>query len=142
MTNSFNYDTTGVSDSGFEPLPNGDYNFIVAEVKEGVSKKNNYPQVRVVLETEHDGVSRKIWHSITFIPPTELGAGIAKHWLKCIGQPFEGKIIVNPQKWIGKRVKCAVGLQKNDPRYNEIKTVYMPELSTDMDNAANADVPF
>jgi hypothetical protein len=34
---------------------------------------------------------------------------MAIHFLKCIGEPWEGKIKVNPNNWFGKTLKAKVG---------------------------------
>lgn len=73
--------------------------------KEGFTKKNNYPKIdflaEVVDDEEFNG--ERIFHSVTFMPKGKDGAGMAIHFLKTIGEPYEGQITPNADEWVGKR---------------------------------------
>lgn len=113
----FDYDATGVQVndfSGFDPLPENKYDLQVIDFKEQLTK-NGDQMVNVTLEVVESigGFNgRKVWHNIVFLPKEHKAAGIAIHWLKCIGEPFEGKLSVSPEKWIGKRVRAHVVIEK------------------------------
>lgn len=108
----FRVDMTGVKESGgFSPAPKGTYVLVVKEVTEGMSQ-SKHNQVKVVLEIaegEHKG--KKVWHNITFIPAGQPGAGFAKAWLKHIGQSHEGKVLVAPSNWIGRKLEADLDVE-------------------------------
>lgn len=71
--------------------------------------KNNDPMVNILCEVVNDPEfnGERVFHTVTFMPakkpdgtPTP-GAGMSVHFLKTIGQPFEGKIKPNPDSWVG-----------------------------------------
>jgi hypothetical protein len=102
----FNTDMTGVEiGKSYTPLPEGSYVLRVHTVEEKKTKAGD-PMVKVVLEVmtplEHKG--RKVFHNVTFFPAGAKGAGFAKHWLKVMGQPYEGQVTVNPAAWRGEKI--------------------------------------
>lgn len=119
----FDYDATGVEASSqgqSKLLPKKWFNFqIIPFVTkdgskeyplEGYTKEKNYPKVdflaEVIDDEEFNG--ERVFHSVTFMPketdgkPTP-GAGMAIHFLKTIGQPYEGKIKPDAQAWVGSK---------------------------------------
>ena len=126
----FKHNYTGVSESGgnFTPMPEGNYNLTITDVKESVTK-NKDPMVNVTFEVsggEYDG--RKIWHNVCFLPKDTKGAGMSKHFLKAIDQPFEGEVDVDPQAWKGAAVKAHVIItQYNNKDRNEIAEIIIDE---------------
>lgn len=161
----FDFDATGIdpdSKGTSKVLPKGWYDF---EIVEFVSKagdtypkdgrtKNNDPMVNILCEVinnpEFDG--ERVFHTVTFLPakgpdgkPTP-GAGMSVHFLKCIGQPFEGKISPDSSQWVGAEFSGYViqdeykGKIKN--KLGEIKpmaTFQNPEIEQ---AAKTDDVPF
>lgn len=102
---------------------------------DGFTKEKNYPKVdilaQVIGDPEYEG--ERIFHSVTFMPakgkdgkPTP-GAGMAIHFLKSIGQPWEGKLKVESADWVGSEFMGYViseeyqGKTKN--KISEIKAV-------------------
>lgn len=51
-----------------------------------------------------------IYDSVVLFPPDAKGAGMTKHFLKCIGQPVSGAI--DPSKWVGKQYIVTMGIDK------------------------------
>ncbi len=102
---SFQYNATNVKPTGggFEPLPKGKYLLKIEQAAEGRSK-NADPKVTVtfkVMDGRYQG--RRIrFHHVTFLPEGSEGAGIAIHFLKTIGEPYQGALNVEPQRWLGK----------------------------------------
>ncbi len=104
---------------------------------EGVTKKNNYPKVDFLVEVVDQGEFKgeRVFHTVTFMPKDKDGAGMAIHFLKSIGQPFEGKLDINTDDWIGKRfMGYAIVDEYNGKKKNklgEIKPVefYSPEIA-------------
>lgn len=96
----FSFDSTGIDpNGGFPLLPEGWFPFRVLVATEGVSKSGN-KQVTVdavCLDPRFKDYSIRHW--ITFLPTGSKGAGMAIHWLKSIGEPWEGKIKVDPLSW-------------------------------------------
>src|SRR5258708_39701752 len=80
------------------------YPLEITEIAEKMSN-NGYQMVNikcvVVEHPKYNGTP--IWHNVVFLPKESKGAGIAIHFLKSIGQPWEGTIQVDPQAWEGKR---------------------------------------
>lgn len=107
MTRS--YDATGIDlkQNTFEPLPDGNYTLIITKAEETESKNKNLMaklECEVINNQEHNG--RKVFHNVTFLDPGERGAGMAIHFLKTIGQPYEGKIDIDIPSWVGGQFKA------------------------------------
>lgn len=67
--------------------------------------KNNDPMVNFLAEVVDDEEfnGERVFHTVTFLPKDKPGAGMAIHFLKTIGEPWEGKFEVESGHWIGKR---------------------------------------
>lgn len=95
----FEYDGTGVNPDGFNLIPDGWFPFQIFDVDEGTSK-SGYQQVLVKAACMDSRQKDKtVWHWVTFLPKDNKGAGMALHFLKCIGQPHDGLIKVEPNAW-------------------------------------------
>ena len=144
----FKYDTKGVQEAGsFAPIPEDDYYLKIEKVEERKSQKG-HPQANVTLivnEGEHKG--RKVWNTITFMPKDLPGAGMAKHWLHAIGQPYEGVITVDTRDWRGV-IKAHVVIEEYDgKKKNAIKEIFIPEETEsagadEKGSETKEDVPF
>lgn len=108
----FKVDFSGVEESGdFSPAPAGTYTLKVLEIEEGKSQRG-HNMVNVTLAIvggSFDG--KKVFHKVTFIPKGEPGAGFSKHWLKVIGQPYEGEVTVSPLRWRGARLEADLSVE-------------------------------
>lgn len=112
----FSHDTTGVEESGnFAPVPENDYVVKIDAVQEldkngrPLKSQNGNRMVKVRYKiAEGDYKGRKLFDNITFISPGAKGAGISKHFLHVIGEPYEGQFQVAPESWIGKSLKVSV----------------------------------
>lgn len=127
------YDATGIDpdQKSFEPLPDGTYTLKITKTEETESKKGNLMakvECEVINNPDYNG--RKIFHNVTFLAPTEKGAGMAIHFLKTISQQWEGKIQIDIPSWVGAQFIAKLGQasyvspktgQKVDK--NEIKAV-------------------
>lgn len=118
----FDFDASGIdpdSKGTNKVLPKRWMNF---EVVEFVSKagdtypkdgrtQNGDPMVNILCEVvddpEFDG--ERVFHTVTFLPAKKKdgtatpGAGMSVHFLKTIGQPWEGKIKPDSSQWVGAR---------------------------------------
>lgn len=89
----------------FALLPDGKwFPFRIVETEDLTSKKG-HPMVKIVAQCldpdpEHKG--QEVWHYVTFIPENQKGAGIAKHFVKCLGFPVDKTYDVDSDEWIGK----------------------------------------
>lgn len=108
----FDFDATNVevkSAGRFEPMPDGQYDFEITDATEKLSAKG-FPQVVVTLTVidsiKYAGRTLKN-HYVTFMPDGK-GAGIAINFVKCIGEPWQGKIKIDARRWIGKRIRGKV----------------------------------
>ncbi len=112
---SFDHDATGVTmGTKFAPVPIGIYTLAITKAEEKVTKKG-LPMVAVECEIDDAGpfLGRKVWHNVTFIPANNPGDGMCLEFLKNIGEPYEGKITVNPENWIGRTFKCKLKVEKD-----------------------------
>lgn len=111
------YDATGIEPSSqgqAKLLPKQWFTFEIVDFVskagdhyplEGKTKKNGYPKVDFLVEVADEGEyqGERLFHTVTFMPKDKDGASMAIHFLKTIGQPFEGKFTPDPQAWIGER---------------------------------------
>ena len=140
----FNYNAEGIDvESGFKVATEGEYNIVIRDTQEKTTKvkedgTGGYPMVSVRCEIDDTGEALGVsfFHNVTFIPKGQKGAGMALFFLKAIGEPVEGNLEVDPQRWIGKRFKAKVNVgEYKGKRRNEIAYLIVNEESTD-------DIPF
>lgn len=106
------YDATGIdpNQKSFELLPDGKYTLRITKAAEATSKNGNLMaklESEVINNIEHNG--RKVFHNVTFLKPKDAGAGMAIHFLKTIGQPWEGKIEIDIPAWEGATFTAKLG---------------------------------
>lgn len=105
-------DSRGVKPSQFsDPVPNGDYVLQIVKTEESTSRKGS-PMVKVTcaVDAPPEFTGAVIYHYVTFVEKGQPGAGIALHFLKCIGEPFEESetLEVDPKNWEMKKFKAKV----------------------------------
>lgn len=142
-----NINTTGVSESsGFQICPKGEHVFEIIEVGEAQTK-NFDPMAKLVLvvkEGEH--ANKKVWDNI-IIPHENSPAikilGRTKHFLHCIGEPYEGALDYDTARWLYKTVKANVDheIQKVGKNAGKPKA-FISNYILDEVLAALADGPF
>jgi hypothetical protein len=129
----------------YPPIPDDYYDFQITEVKEKLTKKND-PMVSLTLEiTSPIHTGRRVWHNVTFpkVDPATgkppKWAGMSVHFLKTIGEPWEGDYIVTPDAWIGKQFKAKTKTVKdlNGNKKSEIAFILGPD-----DKITDETVPF
>lgn len=120
------YDGRGVDASGGYPIIDkpGWYPFRITVATEGESKNGDY-QVTVdasCLDARFKDYGVRHW--VTFLPKENKGAGMSLHFLKCIGEPHEGVIEVNPFSWERKtfmgKVEISEYQGKKNNKFSEI----------------------
>jgi len=118
----FDYDATGIEPSAQgqnKVLPKRWFNFEIVPFisrigdeypREGITKEKKYPKVDLLAEVIDDEEfnGERVFHSVTFMPKDKEGAGMAIHFLKTIGQPWEGKIAPDCSKWLGAKFTAYV----------------------------------
>ena len=95
------YDATGVDASGGYPIIEkpGWYPFRIVTATEGESKNGNYQVTVDAVCLDPRWKDYGVRHWVTFLPKDQKGAGMALHFLKCIGEPHEGEIDIDPMDW-------------------------------------------
>lgn len=97
-------DSTGIDPDkpAFELIPEGEHTFRIKKAKASKSKKG-YFMVECECEVINDIelIGKTVRHYVTFVPSDSKGAGIPIHFLKVIGQPWEGKYDVTVANWEG-----------------------------------------
>lgn len=137
----FTFDSTGIDPDvrggGSKQLPKRWFDL---EVIEFVSKdgkeyplygktKNGDPKVDCLVKVINDPEfsDERIFHTVSFLPKDNKGAGMAIHFLKTIGQPWEGKFSVVPKNWVGRQFKGYIVqdeyLGKTKNKIGEIKPI-------------------
>lgn len=116
MTSIFDYSDDGIDSPGtktFEPVPVGEYWLEIMEV-DPRETRNGDPMINVQFEIrngQYDG--RKVWTNITFFRDhTNKGAGIALHFLHCIGEPHTGQFKVDIMNWVGKKTRAKLDIEE------------------------------
>jgi hypothetical protein len=110
-----------------EPLPEGRYNLRIKSATEKVTKAGD-PMVVVdyeVMDGPHAGRNVRFHNVVFFKDKERKGAGMSKTYLKTIGEPFEGQITVDSNRWIGKclTAKTANEKGKDGNTYSVVKFV-------------------
>jgi hypothetical protein len=107
----FDY-TAAPPTTGFSPLPEGTYNLKIVAIEEKKTNKDKFPMVAVTCEVinneEYNG--KTVFHNVTFMPKDRKGAGMSTHFLKCINQPWDGDITVDPIAWQGETFKAKIAI--------------------------------
>lgn len=123
----FNTDFDGVEENYFKPIPEGKYNL---RIKSAIEKKSSKGDDMVVVDYEiMDGpfIGEEIrFHYVVFFKNKETkGAGMSKTFLRVIGEPYEGRVSVNPEKWIGRCLTAKVVQEpdKNGTMFPRVKFV-------------------
>lgn len=132
------YDSTGVdmkSGGAFGLLPDGFYNLAIIGTEERESSKGHYMvNVKAQVTEPQEFKGKWVYHNVTFLPATQKGAGMAVHFLKTIGQSWEGKFSIDPTAWVGCTFRARIISTKYQGKSrNEIKSVVsiIPEKKED-----------
>ena len=104
----FPYNGSGIEvRSGPKAMPPaGDYVLRITKAVAGLTGAGDDKVVAnlEIAEGEHALFSIS-YHNVTFFKDkTKKGAGMALHFLKCIGEPCEGEFAVDEGNWVGKKL--------------------------------------
>ncbi len=123
------YDATNVDASGGFPIIEkpGWYPFRVITATEGKSKNGAYQVTVDAACLDPKWKDYGVRHWVTFLPEDNKGAGMAIHWLKCIGEPYEGKIDIEPMEWERKtfmgKVEISEYQGKKNNKFSEVSPI-------------------
>ena len=121
MKHTLDYSETNEA-GNFDPAPEGIYRLKIVEHEDGETQTGRakvMPKCKVVNECPHKG--KVIKHTVTIIPGGEPGAGFLKHFLRVIGQPFEGRFQLNSDRWDNAEFMARVSIEdreKNGTTYH------------------------
>lgn len=106
----FSWNAGGQEPMDFSPMKPGKYAVCIIEVKPSRSQKGDAMIETHCVVDQDEGRGRHIWNRITFISEGKPGAGIAVHFLKSIGEPFDihNDFKVNAKNWLGRRFMATV----------------------------------
>lgn len=150
------HDATGVEPSaGPDAFPAGVYHLEIIEAVEEVIKSGDNagrPKVTVafrVIGGPHAGRHVK-FYTVCFLPKEAKGAGMVLHFLKTIGEPYEGQFNYDEDRWIGKIIKAYVTVEEDrqNRRWNKVGQVMVPDvefvktLAADNGKQDDIDIPF
>ena len=133
----FEFDGTGIvveERKGEKKLmPKGNYNYEIVDFTSAAGNvyplegttKNGAPKVDFLAEvTDGPFKGTRVFHSVTFLPKDSKGSGMSIHFLKTIGQPWEGKFSVNPSEWVGTKFRgYTIEDEYNGKKNNKIKGI-------------------
>lgn len=131
----YKYDATGIDASGGFPIieQEGWYPFRVIAATPGESKNGNYQVTVDAACLDPRWKDYTVRHWVTFLPKVTAegtpnkGAGMAIHWLKCIGEPHETMLDIDPMNWerktfMGKVIVSEYQGKKNN-KFSEISPI-------------------
>ena len=106
-------DMTEVKESGsFELVAEGIHYARIDEMQEAITENgDDMFTIKLVMVS---GISQDLWvwdNIVISDNPNSPGykiLGRSKHFLHCINEPYEGKIEIDTERWIGKQIKIEV----------------------------------
>jgi hypothetical protein len=123
------YDATGVdANGGFSIIEKpGWYPFRILVASPRESKNGNYQVTVDSACLDPKWRDYMVRHWVTFLSKEQKGAGMAIHFLKCIGEPHEGVIDVDPLSWERKtfmgKVEISEYQGKRNNKFSEISPI-------------------
>lgn len=119
---AFSQDYSGVNEAGdFSPAPAGIYRLKVVETKEGQTRNgDNKVDVTLKIIGGRDS-GKKVWNTVSFLAPDAPGAGFSKHFLRVISQPFEGRVNVDPMRWMGQEFMARLDVEDYENKHRQMR---------------------
>jgi len=132
---------TGVSEGGFPVLPINEYLVEIADKQDKTTRDNKDPIVSVKLVVVNgEFAGRWIWDNVVIPNPDSPAIkilGRSKHFLHCIGEPYENEIEWDSDRWIGRRCRIIVSHEPENKWHKGIKPIveeYLERSKDDEDN--------
>ena len=142
----FAYDATGIDPDMSFPVLEGKkwYSY---EIMETEAKKNKSGNNMVVCKVKcitkgFEGVGGTIYHYVSFPPKGEKGAGIGVHFLKAIGEPFEGELDIDEFAWLTKRFDGYTIVEEYEGKKRNKITQVEAYQHWDSDEVKEGETPF
>ena len=146
---------TDINEQGtFKLLPEGDYLMQIAEVVDidkfnmPLTSKNGDPMVKIMLKPV-DQEDVWVWDQIIIAENVDSPGfkikGRSKHFLHCIGEPYEGAFEWNSDNWKGKRVRVSITHEVPNEFHKYVKAVvdnYIIDEEQAAKNADDTEIPF
>lgn len=110
-----NFEVEAIEPSSFGPLPAGEYDgeIVACDIKETRSGTN-------MLSLEIQTAKGKVWDNLNLWHTNPKAVEIAKERLSSIGSVLGMQKIDDTDQLLAKQVRIRVGIQKNNPEYNEV----------------------
>lgn len=118
-------DTTGVDENtGFILCEKGEHNLQIVRIKDKTTE-NGDPMVSIGM-TVINGPSEGawVWDNIVIpLPGSKASAilGRTKHFLHCIGEPYEGQIEYDSDRWMTKKLVAKIDHEAPNKYHKDIK---------------------
>lgn len=119
-TGSVPVDFGAARDDDFGPVAPGTYEAVIEECRPSTSKAGN-PTVVFRFRLVEDGVNGRVL--FRHCPTSGNGAGILRSTLRGLGFDVDSMTSFNPAEAEGIECRLDVGIQKNNPEFNEVKRV-------------------
>lgn len=93
-----------VPSESMQPIPRGDYPMEIVNVLHGKSKASGTEMVTVTAKILSGApAGRTMKYYVMFHPQGHPSVGMTLHFLKTIGEPYEGEFEWDEVNWIGKK---------------------------------------
>lgn len=132
-------------EAGPQPIPAGEYHMKIVEAVFGKSKTSGHDMVTVrAVPVDGAYAGRKVRLYVMFPPPGAKTVGQTLHFLKTIGEPYEGEFEWDEANWINKQFMATVGMEMfNGEPQNKISRVKpLPEGVAAVSAPAEEEIPF
>ena len=134
------------NESGFT-FPDNEYEVEVAE-KQDKQSKNGDPMISIKLvikKGEHAG--KWVWDNIIISDNPESPGfkilGRSKHFLHCIGEPYEGENLEwDSDRWLGKRCSVITATEEPNDYHKNKKNIVQEYFLLEGENAPQDETPF
>ncbi len=132
---------TKVREAG-KPLPMNEYCFQITDKTDKTSRGGD-PMIAITLTVvKGDEINAPVYDNILIPAPNSPAAkilGRTKHFLHCIGEPYEGEeVIWDSDAWVGKTLKAMVGHEDPNEFHKNVKAVIQEYMLDEQGEAAAA----
>lgn len=134
--------------SEIQLLPKGKYLFQIVEKIDKTTAKGD-PMINITLQCQEDGYEQnRAWDNIVIPHPVSPSIGIAgrtKHFLHCIGEPYQDQFEWDSDNWAWKKVYANIDIKKLDSgKEINVVTGYIldEDLLNNLDENNNTELPF
>lgn len=88
-----------------QPIPRGEHHFEITAAVLGKSKSTGVDMVTATMKVvDGEARGRMVKYYVMLHPEGHPSVGMTLHFLKTIGEPYEGEFEVNEARWVGKHL--------------------------------------